>query len=215
MKTDRFKTFTATMIALVTVLSALTAWRAAVASQEASQADFNGLVSTVNAGEARVLNTIQVSEHYQAFLIYTRYNDLGYRLYDDLQAQPADADELGRQKSEAWGIAYGLQSVFFPSRYLRPDGSYDSQRELDEAWADAQRRRDTKAELHYSEADVLRSKANLMIAMLMVLGVSLWFFTLAQITEHNVKYLFAFVGGILMLFASFADLIIDLVMNGG
>jgi len=215
MKSERFKTFTASMIAVVTVLSALTAWRAAVASQDAGQADFDGLVSTVNAEEARVLNTIRVSEHYQAFLIYTRYNDLGWRLYEALQSQPANAAELGRQKSEAWGIAYGLQSVFFPSRYLRPDGTYDSQRELDEAWADAQRRRDTKAEIHYNAADILRRKANLLVVMLIVLGVSFWFFTLAQITEHNVKYVFAFIGGFLMLAASFAALIIDLTMRGG
>ena len=215
MKSERFRTFTASMIAIVTVLSALVTWRATVASQDASQADFDGLVSTVNTEEAKVLSEIKVSEHYQAFLIYTRYNDLGYKLFEALQSKPADAAELERQKSDAWGIAYGLQSVFFPSRYLKPDGSYDKQREMDEEWADAQRSRDTKAEIHYSTADVLRRKANLLVVMLIVLVVSFWFFTLAQIIEHNIKYLFAFIGGFLVLAASFAALVIDLAMRGG
>ena len=200
------------MIAVVTVLSALTAWRAAVASQDASQADFTGLVATVNTEEAQVLNAIKVSEHYQAFIIYTRYNEIGNKIYDALQANPANADELERQKSDPWGIAFGVQSVFFPSRYLRPDGTYDSQREFDEAWADAQRSRDTRAELHFTEADTLRRKANLLVQMLILLGVSFWFFTLAQIIEHAVKYLFAFGGGFLMVVSSLAVLIIDLSM---
>jgi hypothetical protein len=212
MKSERFKTFTASMIAIVTVLSALTTWRAAVASQDAGQADFTGLVATVNTEEAQVLNAIKVSEHYQAFLIYTRYNELGNKLYDALQANPANADELERQKSDSWGIAFGVQSVFFPSRYLRPDGTYDSQRELDEAWADAQRSRDTRADLHFSEADTLRRKANLLVLMLILLGVSFWFFTLAQIIDHAVKYLFAFGGGFLVAVSSLAALIIDLSM---
>lgn len=212
MKSEKFKTFTASMIALVTVLSALTAWRAAVASQDAGQSDFNGLVATVNTEEAQVLNAIMVSEHTQAFLIYTRYNELGNKLYDALQSNPPDADELARQKSDSWGIAFGVQSVFFPSRYLRPDGTYDSQREFDEAWADAQRDRDTRADVHFSEADTLRRKANLLVQMLILLGVSFWFFTLAQIIEHAVKYLFAFGGGFLMTVSSLAVLIIDLSM---
>jgi len=212
MKSEKFKTFTASMIALVTVLSALTAWRAAVASQDAGQADFNGLVATVNTEEAQVLNAIKVSEHTQAFLIYTRYNELGNKLYDALQSNPANADELEWQKSDSWGIAFGVQSVFFPSRYLRPDGTYDSQREFDEAWADAQRSRDTRAELHFTEADTLRRKANLLVQMLILLGVSFWFFTLAQVIEHAVKVLFAFGGGFLMVVSSLAVLIIDLSM---
>ncbi len=91
-----------------------------------------------------MLSTIKVAEHYQAFLSYTRYNELGNKLYDALQGNPSNKAELEQQKSDSWGIAFGLQSLFFPSRYLRPDGTYDSQRELDELLADEQRARDTR-----------------------------------------------------------------------
>ena len=90
MKTDKFRTFTASLIAVVTVISALVTWRAAVAAQSASDADFLGLVATVNAEEAEVLSTIKVAEHYQAFLTYTRYNELGNKLYDALQGNPTN-----------------------------------------------------------------------------------------------------------------------------
>lgn len=212
MKTEIFKTFTASMIAIVTVLSALTAWRASVASSDAGDADFRGLVATVNAEEAGALSTIKVMEHYQAFLSYTRYNELGYKLYDALQAKPANSDALEQQKSDAWGIAYGLQSIFFPSRYLRPDGTYDSEREMEELLAEEQRARDTRPDIHYAKADSLRVKANLLAQMLILFGFSFWFFTLAQIVDHKVKYLFAFVGGLFLMGGSLAALAIELVL---
>jgi hypothetical protein len=137
---------------------------------------------------------------------------LGNKVYDALQSKPADASALERQKSDAWGIAFGLQSLFFPSRYLLPDGTYDSQREMDELLADEQRARDTRAEAHFEEGDNLRRKANLLVQMLILLGISFWFFTLAQITEHKIKILFAFAGGFLLALSSSAALIIELVM---
>jgi hypothetical protein len=212
MKTENFKTIMAAMIAVVTVISALMAWRAAAASQNAGDADFLGLVATVNSEEASVLTTIKVAEHFQAFLNYTRYNELGYKLYDALQTKPANSAELEQQKSDSWGIAYGLQSLFFPSRYLLPDGTYDSQREMDELLADEQRARDTRSEVHFEEGSQLRRKSNLLVQMLIPLGISFWFFTLAQILEHKVRFLFAIAGGFLLLLSSFAALIIELVM---
>lgn len=212
MNTEKFKTFTAAMIAVVTVLSALVTWRAAMAAQNAGDADFRGLVATVNAEEAWVLSTIKVAEHYQAFLSYTRYNEMGYKLHDALQSDPSNRVELEQQKSDAWGIAYGLQSLFFPSRYLRPDGTYDSQREMDELLADEQRIRDTRSEVHYEEGSRLRRKSNLLVNILILLGTSFWLFTLAQIVEHKVKFLFALAGGSLLVISLFAALIIELVM---
>jgi len=42
------------------------------------------------------LSEIKVAEHYQAFLSYTRYTELGNKVYDALQAKPADASGLER-----------------------------------------------------------------------------------------------------------------------
>lgn len=212
MPTEKFKTFTASMIAVVTVVSALVTWRAAMAAQSAGDAIFDGLVASVNAEEAAVLSTIKVAEHYQAYLGYTRYNELGNKLYDALQDNPKDEAQLEQQKSDSWGIAYGLQSMFFPSRYLLPDGSYDSERELDELLADEQRARDTRSDLHFAEGDLLRRKSNLLVNMLIPLGIAFWFFTLAQILDHKVRYLFAAVGGFLLLVSAFAALIIEIAM---
>lgn len=214
MKTENFKTFTAVMIALVTIASALVAWRAAVASGDASQADFSGLAAAVNAEEEQVLNEIAVSEHYQAFLMYTRYNELGYKLQEAIDAAGSgeDVDSLGQLKSDSWGIAYGLQSLFFPSRYLRPDGTYDSQREIQEKTADSERRRDVKPDLHFARADGLRVKANWLVLMLIFLGLSLWLFTCAQIIRHSIRYGFALGGMFFFAGSILAATLIELLL---
>lgn len=213
MKSEKFETFTAIMIAIVTIVSAVVAWRAAVASQEANQADFTGLTAAIHAEEAQVLNNITVAEHRQAFLTYTRYNELGYELYNAANGANANAaNELTRQKSEAWGIAAGLQSIFFPSRYLRPDGTYDAQREMDEKNADAARTNDIHPEPHFNKANSLRLKANLMVAALIFLGIALWMFTCAQIIGRRIRYVFAVGGSLLLLAAIFSATLIELLL---
>jgi hypothetical protein len=212
MPTEKFKTFTASMIAVVTVVSAMVTWRAAMAAQAAGDADFDGLVATVNGEEATVLSTIKVAEHYQAFISYTRYNELGNKLYDALQNSSSGKSQLEQQKSDSWGIAFGLQSMFFPSRYLLPDGTYDSRREMDELLADEQRARDTRSELHFDEGSQLRRKSNLLVNMLILLGTSFWFFTLAQIIDHKLRILLAGVGGFLLVIGAFAALFIEILM---
>jgi len=212
MPTEKFKTFTASMIAVVTVVSAMVTWRAAMAAQAAGDADFDGLVATVNGEEATVLSTIKVAEHYLAFISYTRYNELGNKLYDALQNSSSGKSQLEQQKSDSWGIAFGLQSMFFPSRYLLPDGTYDSRREMDELLADEQRARDTRSELHFDEGSQLRRKSNLLVNMLILLGTSFWFFTLAQIIDHQLRILLAGVGGFLLVIGAFAALFIEILM---
>ena len=215
MKNEGFKTFTAIMIALVTMCSALAAWRAAVAANEAGQADFDGLTAAINSEEAQVLNSITVTEHYQAFLAYRRYNELGDKLKDEIAGAPqGDPDArapLEQLKSDSWGIAYGLQSLFFPSRYLRTDGTYDSQREMDEENAESERQRDVKPQLHFTRADQLRTKADLLVGMLIFFGVSLWMFTCAQIIERTIRVAFAGVGMLFLVGGLAGVLLLEII----
>ena len=211
MKSETFKSFTAMMIALCTVVSALVTWRAAIASNDAKQADFDGLAATINGQEAMVINNIDASEHYQAFLKYVRYDEMYKKVLDDLDAKRSTDDQLDVQESNASGLAYSLQELFFPTRYLRTDGTYDLQRELDEKEADAARTRDVRDYVHFSKADSLRFKANVMISLLFVMGVAFWLFTLAQIIENRIKYLFAAGGMLFLVLGMVAAMVVEYV----
>ena len=193
MRPSRFEVFTSVMIAIVSICSALTAWRAAEASIAAGDADFNGFSSSIRAQEARIFNAIRAYEHYRAFTTYLRYDSLGDNIVDTSQPEAA------REQSELWGLALGLQYTFFPSRYLNPSGRYEVQREIDELWAESRALDDLNAAAHFASADIYREKGSLLTASLMVFAGSFFMFALSQAFENRIKYLFALAGVVLLL----------------
>jgi len=205
---DRFKTVVAVMLAVVTVTGAVVAWRAAVAADEAGNADFAGLAATLNAEETSALNTITAYEHYRAFTDYTRYNELGNAISIDLDSAGADgAQSLERQMREAWDLATEIQGSFFENRYLDRDGTYDIPRELDELWADAAQQKDVNPEPHFARSDAMRAKSTSLIGILIALGASLVCFTLAGSLESSLRVILAG-GGTLFLIGSLVALVI-------
>ena len=197
---DRFKFAVGLLLAVVTVIGAVAAWRAAIAADGASNADFAGLAATLNAEETRALNHVTAYEHYRAYTAYLRHNELGNAIAEDWpDASDADALTLERQQTEAWDLATEIQGSFFPNRYLKPDGSYDTPRELDESWADAAQGKDLNPEPHFSRADRLRSKSTTLVSLLIILAVALLLYTLAETIERRIRYVMALAGTLLLV----------------
>ncbi|HLF03299.1 MAG TPA: hypothetical protein VI547_15050 [Anaerolineales bacterium] len=190
-KESRLETIVAILIAVVTVIGAVVAWRASVAADGAGDADFAGLKASLNAEETRALNFVNAYEHYGAYINYSRYLRLGNAVADDLSngvAQTeAEAFWLDRQRAESFDLANANQELF-PNRFLGRDGSYGVQRELGEAWADASKEKDLDPNPHYAEADKLREKTNLLLSTLTLLGVGLVFFTLVEAVGERGRY---------------------------
>lgn len=189
MSHERFKAIASVMIAVVTVFGAVVACRASIASNESGNADFEGLVAAIAAQETVINNYITVYEHYRAYTDYEHFNELG-----NLVADEPSSSALGQLQREAWGIAQGLRFSFFPPRYLNRDGTYDTQRELDEEWADAAQSDDLQPALHFEVADNARFKASLLASVLIIFAIAFWFFTIAQAVKNIIRY-FAFAGG--------------------
>ena len=188
MKTSRFEVFSSFMIALVTIVSAITAWRANIASTQAGDADFEGIAASIRAQEAKLANGIEAFEHFQAFTTYYRYNEHG-KILDD-EGDPAHQ----RQKSDLWGLALGLQYSFFSPQYLDEIGNYDLQRELDELWADASQSDDLNPEPHFESADLFRNKASILTGTLIIFASAFFLFTVGQAVKNRLRYLFALSG---------------------
>jgi len=193
MEKNGFKSFVAVLIAIVTVLGALTAGLASKAYSDAATEDFTGLRAAINAQNADLTNQINAYEHYRAFTAYVRYLELGFLLYD-AQADEATQDQLYKQQQEVWGVADGIKSTFFQARYLKPDGTYDIRRELQEARADDEQGADLRYQPYFDAADQLRLRASFLTGDLIALAVSFWFFTLAQVIENRLRYLMAALG---------------------
>jgi len=213
MKSESFKALASVMVAVVTVLGAGVACLASNDANKAGNADFNGLTAAIAAQETVIINAVNVYEHYQAYTAYQRYNELGNLLYDEAAAagDPTTAEALERQKREMYGLAQGLQFSFFPTRYLNPDGTYATQRELDEEFAESAQQRDIVPGPHFEEADILRARANFLTGILIVLAGAFWFFTLAQAINNRLKYLFI-LGGFLAVAISILLVVIAEVM---
>lgn len=188
---NRLETVVALLIAVVTVIGALIAWRASVADDGAGDADFAGLRASLNAEETRALNAVDAYEHYGAYTDYWRYRALGDELADAVVAAPAEAaDALDRQRAEAYDLADANQDLF-PNRFLNRDGTYSVARETGEAWADAAREQDLNPEPQYAEADKLRTKSNQLLGTITLLGLALVGYTLVETVEGRLKLLLA------------------------
>ncbi len=177
MKEDKFKSFVAVLVAVITVLGASAACLSAVAASNAGDADFAGLDASTRAEKADIINNINAYANYRAYTDYVRYNELGYLLFAE-----------NGNSSEAWGLADGLSFSFFNARYLNPDGTYDLERELQEAWADDSQKEDLNAQPYFDKSDALRSQSSFFSATMIVFAFAFWFLTLAQITEKKFKY---------------------------
>jgi hypothetical protein len=209
-KPDRWETLVAVLIAFVTVVGALVAWRASVAADSAGDADFGGLRAALNAEEARALNAVNAYEAYGAFTTYKRHDDLGNLLEEDL-AQAADPEALESELADTRDLALANQSLF-PNKFLNRDGTYALQRQLGEMWADAKREKDVNPDPQFAEADRFRDKTNWMLVALTVLALALVFYTLVEAVGDRLKPLMLGLGTLVAVAGSLAALWIEFRM---
>ena len=215
-----FKTIVAVLIALVSMLSAVVAWRIALASDTASTADFTGLTAALHAEDTRASNQAAMYAHYRAYTDYVRYFWLVQLIEAELESSPPEAQPLlRRQMDEAGALALNA-GYFFPGRYLSSDTGqssaggltelkYDKERELGEAWADAARRLDIEPEPHFALSDRARLNTIWLVAVVIMLSLSLWFYSLAQTLSHAIKYALVAIGSAFLLAGAGAVVIIE------
>lgn len=191
MQNNRFKSFVATLVAIVTVLGATVACLATVAGSGASDADLEGVSAAIKAQKADIVNEVTAYEHYRAYTSYVRHDEMGNLIYDEAANSSGQTkEELTNQRMEAWGLADSLKISFFPPRYIDVDtGGYNILRELDELWAEDTQSHDLDPGPHFSKSDSLRKRSTVLTADLIVFALAFWFLTLAQIFENRAKYI--------------------------
>lgn len=193
MKQDSFKSMIAVLTALVTVLGATAACLAAGATSDAGDADFAGLDASIRAQKAEIINYVYAYEHYRAFTSYVRYNELGNLMYNP-NANEEESIQIGRIQREVWGLASGISSSFFSPRYITPEGKYDLEREIQEAFAEDAQSTDLNSLPYFRDSDKYREKSSFLTATMILFAFSFWFFTFAQATDKKIKYFWAGTG---------------------
>jgi len=198
-RSQRLETAVAILIAVVTVVGALVAWRSSVADDGAGDADFAGLRASVRAEETRALNYVNAYENYGSYTSYQRYNEMGNLLEADQGAAPAEeVDNLERQRADNHDLSISNQRLF-PNKFLNRDGSYNVKRQIGEMWADAAKENDLNPDPQFAEADQLRTKANWLLGAVAILAIALVFYTLVESFGDRMRYVMVALGSLCMV----------------
>ena len=202
--TSRFSTFVSILIALVSVLGAILAWRVAVASSNASSADTRGLLAEVDSADVTLQASITVFGHKAVYASFVTNKALG-DAFDSLGSnyQPV---------SFAFKSAAARSLDFLPRIYLDRNENFDVARDQGETAANIALNHDTNPQSQYSAGDSSRVKS------LWLLGDLIWFsgalvaLTLADAIRHPVRYFFLLAGIGILFSGSLAVVLIERII---
>lgn len=186
--TSRYSTFVAIMIALVSVVGAIVAWRVAVASSDAGSADTRGLLATVDKEDATTKATIFAIGHQTAFAAFRRNDALSEAFY---ALGGADRNRI----AAAFEAAANRTLDFIPRAYLNRQDELDVQRDMGEEIAQATVNKDINAQPYFDAADAARVKVQWLLFDLIWLGVALLLLTLADAIQNPLRYV-CLIGGL-------------------
>jgi hypothetical protein len=199
---DRLNFWNAILIALVTVLAALVAWRASVAGDAAGDNDYDGLRSLVSVQEVQTLGTVEAYVHSQAYANYRRYDETATTLDEELEeASGKEAVDLRRKKREA-EVLVDAKLKMFPNKFIErqaksDQSSYNARREIGQYVANQSRTRDLAPDPHFAAAEAYRTKTERLLLGVVFLTLSLVCLTLVEAFEGGARKA-SFVLGLLL-----------------
>ncbi len=179
---DTFQDVVIGLIALVVIIGAVLIWRASVADDQAGDGDANGLVAAMGEQQAAIRACdvfYRDRRRYAAYTLHARNLTL---LETDLAQIDSSGTEVLALESESrlsGDLATSLRMAL-PSAYLRADGTYDADRELEERLAEESKKRDVDPEAYFATATAHRQKTRRLLGLAALLGISLVGYTLAQ-----------------------------------
>lgn len=213
---DRFKTFVAFLIAIVSIVGAALAYRIALAAGNAADADVAGIVSSVNLHQARVASEAELYRDLRAYLQVRIHDQLSHDLNAERDQYPSGDPARDRLWDEGWTETYVAEAylgeIYIPSEHIRPDGSYDEQAALDINIAHRALEADFNREGHFAEANRLRAKVQWLMGVAFTLTITLLLYTLAEVITHAIKYLFLVLGTAAFIVVIIATVVIELSM---
>ncbi len=199
---DTFQIIVAIMIAVVSVIGVVMVWQVNLVGGPAEKQA--GLRAILNTETTRFINQAELYKNYRAYTLYTLNDQLQGQIAADLADTPPEP-MLKHQQAQAADLV-AVSQRFFPQRYLNRDGSYNIQRQLGEAWAQARQSTDLEPQVHFDKASKARSKISSIMVMLLGLTIALLFYTIAESLHPARKFLRYVIAltGTLFLLASVA-----------
>lgn len=211
---SRLGTVVAILIAIVTVIGALVAWRASVSDDASGDADYAGLRAAASYEDARANSRVNAYEDYSVFISYYRYKALSDGL-DKLaeNAQGERQNELLKQSKEMANLAtanLNLLDELEAARNLRRDGKYNLQRDVGVRMAAAAKKDNLDFAGQFKEAEGYRVKTLHLLKAVVILSLSLVAFTLVESFEGAMAYLLVGAGVLTMLGGTIYAILVEM-----
>ena len=208
-KSRRLSSFISVLIAIVSIAGALIAWRVALASSAAGNADTAGLLATVAREDIETRATILLYGHLTAYVSYAANHTLADS-YDALaRGNPQRADYAALAGAFRLATNYALNMI--PSQYLDRDQKLERARDRGETIARESLDTNLDSRSNFAEADKARVRVQLLLVNLILLGGALLFLTLADAIRNFLRYPFLLLGIGVFLIGSIGALLVELL----
>ena len=177
---DVFRIGVTITIAVLSLVATVMAWQISLVS--ADDGDRAGLNAALNVVTTQFVNDAVLYERQRAYGRYILNDKLQDKLQEEIEQDITDPEQRGQfqERMERAGNMVATNQQFFPSKYLNRDGSYNAERDLGEAWAQAEQFVDLKPKESFEFADEERARELVLITAFIVLSVALLFFTLSE-----------------------------------
>ncbi len=206
---DRFGNIIAVLIALVTVIGAVTSWRIATTLDEAGGADSAGIRAATNKEDVTTRARIILIEHLDAYAAYVKNKTLAdkYTAFANSNAGRTDLSDYAL----AFQYAANQARDVIPESYIDRDGQLDKKRDEGEHIAQDSHDKDVEPQPHFDRADSDRRRATWLFATLVLYGVVLILLTAADAIHNWLGYLLLIGGLVLFTIAALIGVFVELL----
>jgi hypothetical protein len=222
-ESDRIETVASVLIAVVTVLTAVVVWRASRLSGEATDAERNGMISTLKASAVKSENLAylyqQEADLAQSHVLFeAQINYLRGRA-GEFAARADGAAVAAILNSEADALLLIDQGTVASvplaadAKYRRADGTFDLDTRLQDLAAENPDLAALDPGQDFAKADRLDRKALYLALTVIVFAAALFLLTLAQITRRRTRRLFLAVGVVIAAVAVFSAAGLELFLK--
>jgi len=213
---QRFRNIIAILIALSTLVGALIAWRASVATDDAADARGNGTSVLIRLGRYQSGISASLYQNLGAFVSYRLH--LGeMEMLDKALADAEDATHTSSLESERLRHAnMALAALDLVDQdYLRraesaAEQQFDRARFTETNLAEAATLEDLDYESHFRESDRAALIAQRLTITAVLISLSIFFYTGATLSESRRKYLLAVMGVVLFGLGTLAAALVEL-----
>jgi hypothetical protein len=207
---SRFDFFIAFFIAIVSLTTALAAWRMNVVGSSASDANRQGLIDAVK--KQTFLNTVWTQVYQEAD--YARNFAMARKEVESLEASGDDvaAALAGNQRQF---LLPGLQSpagvLAADEKYALPDGTFDIARRLEDVAAESPDLNGLDPQVSFKLADQYGGEVRLLTVSTVLMALSLFWLALAEISRNRVRAATVVIGGLIYIVGLGFFLLIEVI----